>query len=269
MTKYPADFVGRYHGLTSELQTVNITPALSWRASETLSLGAGMQIQYADARISNAVDFGAVLAGRGARVAPGSADGRLTLQGDDVGYGWHLGAQWRPIEGTQLGLAWRSAIHHTLEGTARFEGVPASLTPGFREGGAAVKITTPESVGIGLSQVDQPQPHPARRRRVDQLVSLPQPGGHLRQRPAAERHGRELAGHRLPLPGWRVSLQREPHPTQRRGLGQIAGPRSHPHPAHSRQNRYWLSAGLTWEVTPSLAVSTAYTHIFGIRRMWR
>ena len=72
VTKYPGDFVGRYHGLTSELQTVNFTPALSWRASETFSIGAGMQIQYADARISSAVDFGAILAGRGARVAPGS-----------------------------------------------------------------------------------------------------------------------------------------------------------------------------------------------------
>ena len=34
--------------------------------------------------------------------------------------------------------------------------MPAPLAPGFREGGAQVKITTPESAGIGLSQAISP-----------------------------------------------------------------------------------------------------------------
>ena len=59
-TQYSRDWVGRYHGVRSELQTVNINPALAWRPVKWLSAGAGFQAQYVDGTLSNAIDFGTI-----------------------------------------------------------------------------------------------------------------------------------------------------------------------------------------------------------------
>lgn len=56
--RYPADFIGRYHALTSSLRTLNIVPSVSWRPRPNLASGARLQRRYADARLSQAVDFG-------------------------------------------------------------------------------------------------------------------------------------------------------------------------------------------------------------------
>lgn len=263
VTKYPSDFIGRYHGLTSELQTVNISPSLSWRPIVGVSLGAGLQIQHADARISNAVDFGAVLAGRGARVAPGSADGRLTLAGDDLALGWTLGGQWQPRPGTSLGLGFRSALHHEVEGNARFEGVPAALAPAVRDGGARVKLTTPESLAFGLAQAITPRltllagAEWTNWSRYRSLVVLFENGLPPN---VTEQNWRDT---------WFLSFGGAFRATEtvtlRAGVAwdQSPVPEATRGPRIPDGNRYWLSAGATWAASPRVALTAAYTHIIG------
>jgi len=57
-TNYPSDWMGRYHAIDSELKSVNINPSLAWKAHERLALGAGLNFQYFDATLSNAIDYG-------------------------------------------------------------------------------------------------------------------------------------------------------------------------------------------------------------------
>lgn len=263
VTKYESDFIGRYHGLTSELRTINITPSVAWRPTETLAIGLGLQIQHADARISNAVDFGAVLAGRGARVAPGSLDGRSTLSGDDLAFGWQFGVQWRPLPGTALGFAFRSAIHHELEGDVRFEGVPAPLAATFRDGGGRVKLTTPESASLGLTQAITPAltllatAEWTNWSRFRTLVATFDTG--LPPSVTDERWRDTVF---LALGGeYRVSES----VTLRTGVAWDQSPvrTEFRTPRIPDSNRYWLSAGLTWEVMPNIAFTAGYTRIFG------
>ena len=85
---YRSDWKGRYQAITSELLTVNINPSMAVKLTDKVSLGAGLNIQYLQAKLSNAVDFGTICLpaigpsaciNRG--LLPQSADGLATLKG--------------------------------------------------------------------------------------------------------------------------------------------------------------------------------------------
>lgn len=160
-TDYPNNWVGRYHGVESKLTTVNINPALSWRATDWLSLGAGFQAQYADGELSNAVDFGligATLQNPIPNAVPGSQDGFARLDGDDWAYGWNAGVLVEPVKGTRVGVAYRSEIDHELEGDVDFSGDSAGIANSLRAGGAFIDsdarldVTTPATLSFGVHQ---------------------------------------------------------------------------------------------------------------------
>lgn len=159
-TDYNDGWIGRYHALHSELQTLNINPVLAFEVVPGLSLGAGAQFQYADATLTNAVDFGTIGAIAALPFAvPTRQDGRARVTGDDWGYGYTLGALLEPWSGTRIGVGYRSAIQHRLSGRGSFRlddaGVGSTLsaaTGAFTNTDAEADLTTPESVNIGLTQ---------------------------------------------------------------------------------------------------------------------
>ncbi len=159
-TKYPGDWVGRYHAVKSELKTVNINPAVAWRPVPWLAAGAGFQAQYADGTLSNAVDFGTIgAANRIPGSVPGGQDGFARLNGDDWAYGWNVGAMVEPRAGTRLGVAYRSKLEHTLRGDVDFSGDDAGIastirgfTGAFTDSDASLGLTTPASLSVGLHQ---------------------------------------------------------------------------------------------------------------------
>lgn len=257
------DSIARYHALTSSLKTVNIAPALSWQATPSLSLGLGLQIQYSTARLSNAMDFGAI--GAAQRIpgfVPGTRDGRATVAGDDTALGWQIGAQWQPLAGTRLGLAFRSAIFHSLEGDATFEGVPAALSRAFANTAGRAKLTVPETVTLGLRQ------------RIDDrwtlLAGLEWTNwSRFRDLTVVFANGRppsvtEERWHDsvfVSLGGeyrWSEAL------TLRAGLAydQSPVPDATRTPRIPDSDRYWLSAGASYEIRRNVRLSLAYTHIF-------
>ncbi|MGB5080243.1 MAG: outer membrane protein transport protein, partial [Burkholderiales bacterium] len=55
-TKYPSDWIGRYQAIDSILESVNINPSIAWKVRDGVSLGAGLNVQYFNATVSNAID---------------------------------------------------------------------------------------------------------------------------------------------------------------------------------------------------------------------
>ena len=159
-TSYSRDWVGRYHAVKSELQTVNINPALAWRPVEWLSAGVGFQAQYADGTLTNAIDFGTIGAANGVPGAsPGNQDGFARLRGDDWAYGWNAGAIVQPLAGTRIGVAYRSEIDHTLNGDVNFTGdddgianIIRGVSGAFTDTDANLGLTTPASLSFGVHQ---------------------------------------------------------------------------------------------------------------------
>lgn len=159
-TDYNDGWVGRYHALRSKLATLNINPVLAFEVVPGLSLGAGAQFQYADATLTNAVDFGTIGALAGIPFAvPAEQDGRARVSGDDWGYGFTLGALLEPWAGSRFGVGYRSAVKHRLSGRGSFrldrEGVGSTLSAAsgaFTNTDAEADLTTPESLTIGATQ---------------------------------------------------------------------------------------------------------------------
>ena len=114
-TDYPMGWAGRYHALQTHLLTVNISPVVAYRIAQNFSVAAGLQVQYAKGTLASAVDMGtigALFAVPGA--VPGTQDGLAKFKADGWGYGFTLGAMGDLAPGVSVGLAYHSAVHHTL-----------------------------------------------------------------------------------------------------------------------------------------------------------
>lgn len=95
-TAYDAGWLGAAQGIKSEIRTVNYNPSLAYRLSEQVSLGFGLNYQTIDGELSRT---------------------GVTLKGDDASLGWNAGVLITLSPAMRLGLSYRSAVSHTLEGT--------------------------------------------------------------------------------------------------------------------------------------------------------
>lgn len=146
-TSYDEGWVGRYHGLTTELKTMNFNPSIGIKLTDTLSLGLGFSYQMVEATFSNAIDFGLVGYSMGIPgFAPGSADGFVEVKGDNWSTGYNFGVLWEPMAGARFGLTYRSEIGNDVTGDATFAGVPEPFQPVFNDQGFAAPLELPASI---------------------------------------------------------------------------------------------------------------------------
>ena len=265
-TSYDEGWVGRYHGLTSSLKTLNFNPNVAVRVNKWLSLGAGFQAQYADARLTQAIDTGTLA---------GIPDGGTSVQdsfgdvrGDDWGFGYTLGVLLEPMDGTRIGVGFRSKIDHTLEGDAKFtlsaagQGVSA-MTSAFQNTGVEAKLTTPASLSAGIYQkvtneiavmgefawTDWSE--------FDQLriqFDNPAQADSVTTENWDDTYFAAVGATYMPDDAW----------TLRAGLAydQSPVPDSTRTPRIPDGDRYWISVGASYQPVDWLALSAGYTHIF-------
>ena len=123
---------GQTEFLKSELVTYNFNPVVGYQVSPTLAIGFGMQIQYADLRLSQSlVPF----------PGPNAAIG--VVKGDDWAFGFTAGALWTPTEGTSIGVGYRSRLETEFEGTLT---TPIGTSP------ISADLDLPEIATISLRQ---------------------------------------------------------------------------------------------------------------------
>lgn len=166
ITEWDDGWVGRYHALRSEVETVNINPTVACRVNDHLSLGLGASAQYVHAKLTNAIDFGTIAfvqsgfnpAFASFRAQP-AFDGKADLEADDWGYGWNVGLLYEFTENTRIGASYRSEVEYRLEGDADFF-VPGSvqalptvgpiLAASFANTDAEADVTLPGSAQLSL-----------------------------------------------------------------------------------------------------------------------
>ena len=131
---YNESWFGRFDSTKTELTTINIQPSLAYKATEWLSIGGGLDIQYADAELQAAIS----------NVA---SEGRSILEGQDWSTGFNVGLQIQPAEHTEIGIHYRSSVKHELEGRIIVEGLTAG---NFNIGGTAA-LDLPDIATFGVA----------------------------------------------------------------------------------------------------------------------
>jgi long-chain fatty acid transport protein len=228
------------YGRSAKVQTINVSPTIGYQVNDWLSVGAALQVQYFDAKLKQA-----------AVSAPTSPP--VIIEGDTIDFGYRFGLTLTPLQGTTIGLAYRSSVRQTLDGTLR---TPLGVVP------VKANLNLPDSVVLGVSQVinDQWQAHLgvewtnwSRFRNipiVNQLNGLPATSLNFQyddswffSAGAEYRYNRDL--------------------TLRAGVGyELSAVNDQNRQIFIADNdRLWLSVGASYQVTDKLKLDLGYTYI--------
>ncbi|MCC6193788.1 MAG: outer membrane protein transport protein [Burkholderiales bacterium] len=142
-TEWDDGWIGRYQGLKSEIKTININPAISWKPVPQFAVGVGVNYQQIDATLTQNFNYSAALlqAAAGAGIAPGSPtylaiagltpglDSKATIDGNDWAWGWNIGFAWDATPQLRLAASYRSEIKYSVQGNINFENPTVTLPP--------------------------------------------------------------------------------------------------------------------------------------------
>lgn len=138
-TGFPELWAGRNYAAGSTwLRTYNAAPSIAYRVNDWISIGLGVQIQYAKASLQQGVSLPRF-----------PLAGDSILQGDGWSYGLTAGVTLTPTPTTTVGIGYRSGLNQKLSGTLDVQAVgafPASTT-----------INLPDTVSLGIRQRIDPQ----------------------------------------------------------------------------------------------------------------
>ena len=271
-TEYNRNWKGRYHAVESEIIDFNINPALAWKANDVFSIGVGVSVNYVDAKINNAVDFGTVCLGPlgPCGAGPGTLDGFAEHEADDLSYGFNFGVFYEPNDRSRFSLAYRSQINHKLDGDVDFT-VPAGASAGinafFADGGVEAGVSLPDSLSLSAFHMVTPKIGIMGDMTwtgwsdVPELRIIYDDGIATGDGVAVEPLGWQDV--------WRFSVglnyYQSDRLTLRTGVAYDQSPVPNPVQATPRvpdNDRIWLSIGASYRVSDKLAVDFAYTHEF-------
>jgi long-chain fatty acid transport protein len=147
--EYEDDYDGRYDSTENELMTIDVAPSIAYAPCDFISIGFGLNLQQADAKLESAVPSPITAGG-----PTPATDGLSDLSGDDTTIGFNAGVILKPYENTRIGVHYRQGISHTLKGRL-ITRIPDDV-PGvggtFTKVGGSAELDLPNIVSFGISQ---------------------------------------------------------------------------------------------------------------------
>jgi long-chain fatty acid transport protein len=149
-TEYDSDWIGRFQAIKSKIETINVNPAVSFKASDMVTIGGGANYQHLKAELTSRVNYAgaiglaaqqAAAAGKipAAAITPiltaySGAQSDAKITGNDGAWGWNIGVLVNIDPQTRFGASYRSTIKYDVSGSAEFSNppvpaLPASLAP--------------------------------------------------------------------------------------------------------------------------------------------
>ena len=241
ITKYDRDWPGSDHGITSKVMTATVTPMFAYKATDKLSLGAGLQMQYVKARLTGTSNGGAV---------------STAMEGDAFDIGYQLGAMYEFNENTRVGVAYRSQVKHKLTGD-----LTASMPLPSLNQDIFAKLNTPEMLSMGVfHQINDKWSVMAEYQRVfwSSFKTLDIHGQEYPFLSSTKEHWRDTNFFAIG-----ASYQIDHQWKWRLGLAydQSAVRVQHRTPRIPDSDRIWYSTGLNYQYNDRLSFDLAYTYI--------
>jgi long-chain fatty acid transport protein len=141
---YGDTWSGRYVNTKTGALALDINPNISYRITDRVSIGGGVSLQYfklsLDSGIAQSLIFG-----------PGTPDSAFGLSAANWNWGYNLGILAEPWDGTRVGLTYRSAIAHKLNGVLRFAPDTSPLL-GLSTAPASSNLHLPASITGSVTQ---------------------------------------------------------------------------------------------------------------------
>lgn len=253
--EYDAGFFGRYDSLASELKTYNVQPSIAVRINDSLSLGGGVDIQYADVTLTNALPG----------LSMASPDGLYEVQGDDLSLGWNIGVLAK-VGKARLGLHYRSGMEHRLKGTQSLSGLTGALSAANGMQPVEAPLNLPDIVTASIAYELAPATRMMATARFynwsvfKRLEIIPETGSSLVKTLAYKDSWSLAAGAEHDLSD-RLTL---------RAGAMFDRTPTNPDYLSTRVpdgDRTWLSLGATVGLTAHLSVDISYAHVFVERQL--
>lgn len=246
---YENSFIARYDSTYTSLQVYNLSNVLAYKVNAKLSVGGGIDFQYADADLRYAVNGG------------GITDAYASLKGDNTAFGFNAAVKYKPVPATEMGLTYRSAVNNKLNGRVAVVGTSGGVTPSRTD--AYAKLDLPDIAAFGVTQNLNPTT------RVSGNVTWYGWGKFDTIKPIATATGATISsieqnykntigfavgGEHDLNQKWtvRTGFQYDPTPT-RDGFRTTRTPDG---------DRYWFSGGATYKINDRWSVDMAATYIY-------
>lgn len=134
----------RYDSTKTRLATFNHSLVAAYKASDKISIGGGIDVQQAAAKLDRSVLI--------TSAGPVLLDAQTSLKGDDVSIGWNAGVLFKPVEHLNIGFDYRSAITHNLKGSVR-----TGSFLGYTETAGTAELALPDMASLGVAYDVNPQ----------------------------------------------------------------------------------------------------------------
>ncbi len=153
---YDDDFTGRYFADETELTVIAFSPSVSVSNGEGLSMGAGINVMYAEGKLTKFQDYSDVEAGL-QQINPAASleDGYADIEGDDIAVNFRVGFLYELSSATQFGLTLQTGTEFDLDGDADVSNLPVlqrtgnpalPVVPTGAQANQAEKVTVPLAI---------------------------------------------------------------------------------------------------------------------------
>ena len=103
--EYDADWVGRFQATDVEILVLAFGAALSYRVTDSFSIGIAPQVSYATLDLGLRVPSPDLM-----------AESPASIDGDDIAFSFNVGAVWQATERTRIGLDYQSEVELDFDG---------------------------------------------------------------------------------------------------------------------------------------------------------
>jgi long-chain fatty acid transport protein len=138
--RYDDNWVGRYYVQKSAILGMSLMPTVSFKATDWLSVGAGLNAMYGYLGADVAINNGSPL------------DGQLKLRDETWGFGADVGVLIEPRKGTRFGVAYLSPLNLDFKDRPEISVFGGSLGTLYTTPELNLGVKVPQSIMVGFYQ---------------------------------------------------------------------------------------------------------------------